>query len=47
MCVRESNIDKCQKIAGKIVEEILAKGKDISGFDRSAFFLTIIPMPIL
>ena len=39
MCVRESNIDKCQKIAGKIVEEILAKGKisldltDLRSFD--------------
>ena len=38
-CVRESNIDKCQKIASKIVEEILNKGKitldltDLRSFD--------------
>ena len=39
ICVKESNIDKCQKIAGKIVEEILSKGKltldltDLRSFD--------------
>ncbi len=39
MCVRESNIDKCQKIASKIVEEILTRGKltldltDLRSFD--------------
>lgn len=39
MCVRESNIDKCQKVASKIVAEILTKGKltldltDLRSFD--------------
>ena len=39
MCVRESNIDKCQKIASKIVGEILTRGKltldltDLRSFD--------------
>ncbi len=39
MCVRESNIDKCKEVAGKIVEEILSKGEltldltDLRSFD--------------
>ena len=39
VCVRESNIDKCQEIADKIVDEILNKGKitldltDLRSFD--------------